>query len=123
MAQFVELMKQAKRMCEAHEDCDTCLIREEMDDLGANCPFCGALDAVAIEQKIACWAARIPERPKVYPSWKEWLRQIGVIEPGENPCDASAAYRNILKEIEGLNKRIPEEIAKALGIEPAGGGE
>ena len=123
MAQFVELMKQAKRMCEAHEDCDTCPIGEEMDDLGANCPFYGALDAVAIEQKIACWAARNLERPKVYPSWKEYLRQIGVIEPGEAPGDSSAVYRNILREIDGLNKRIPKEIARKLGIEPVGGGE
>lgn len=122
MAQFVELMRQAERMCKAHSDCDDCPICMLIDD-NCTCAFNGKLDAEKIEHAIACWAARNPERPKVYPSWKEWLRQIGVIEPGEDPCDSSAVYRNILREIEGLNKRIPEEIARKLGIEAAGGGE
>ena len=122
MAQFTELMKQAERMCNAHTECTDCPINEYVDIYGG-CPFSGDLESENVEYAILNWAMQHPEKPKVYPTWKEYLRQVGVIELGENPCDSSAVYRNILKETEGLNKRIPEEIARKLGVEAVGGEE
>ena len=119
MAQFRELMKQAERMCKAHIECSDCPINEYVDIYGG-CPFSGDLDSENVENAILNWAMQHPEKPKVYPTWKEYLRQIGVIKPCEAPCDSSAVYRNILNDINGLNKRIPEDMAEKLGVKPVG---
>jgi len=126
MAEFQEVMRQAERMCKAHDECECCPIKEEMDDLGEKCPFCGALDVAAVEQKIMGWVAENPE-PR-YPTWQEWWqttfpelvdRHISV-----NPCAFGVRSK-------GCNttgschicrtQHIPADIAEKLGVKPIGG--
>ena len=127
MAEFQEVMKQAERMCKAHDECECCPIKEEMDDLGEKCPFCGALGVAAVEQKIMRWAASHPE-PR-YPTWQQWWK--------DNFPDASEAFppcRGYFMDLgdrrkecrisceKCKNQPIPADIAEKLGIKPIGGG-
>lgn len=126
MAEFQEVMRQAARMCRAHEECDSCPIRAEMDDLGEKCPFCGALDAAAIERKIMGWAKEHPE--PVYPTWKEWQdTNFPNNDALMRPCIfESEEYFECKLEIgceKCMNKPIPADIAEKLGIKPIGGEE
>ena len=126
MAEFKEVMRQAERMCKAHDECECCPIKEEMDDLGEKCPFCGALDVAAVEQKIMDWAAENPE-PR-YPSWKEWQdTNFPNNDALMRPCIfESEEYFGCKLEIgceKCMNKPIPADIAEKLGVEPIGGGE
>ena len=126
MAEFQEVMRQAERMCKAHDECECCPIKEEMDDLGEKCPFCGALDVAAVEQKIMGWVAENPE-PR-YPTWKEWQnKNFPNNDALMKPCIfESEEYFNCSHEIgceKCMNKPIPADIAEKLGIKPIGGGE
>ena len=51
MAEFKVVMEQAKKMCKANPDCDTCPILELVDDL-EGCPFGAKLDVAEIERVI-----------------------------------------------------------------------
>lgn len=126
MAEFQEVMKQAKRMCEAIGD--TCL----------GCPVYGGDTCVFMkspcsltEKKIAetekivkDWAAKHPE-PR-YPSWKEWQdTNFPNNDALMRPCIfESEEYFNCKSEIgceKCINKPIPADIAEKLGIKPIGG--
>lgn len=74
MAEFVEVMKQARRLCKEQQHIDCCV----------RCPMQGKegcmvvadvekIDYVEAERKIMDWAAEHPE--PVYPSWEEaWTK-------------------------------------------------
>jgi hypothetical protein len=61
-------------------------------------------EAKTIEGFVMAWAANHPE--PVYPTWVEWLRQMGVV-PSEQKCFHS-----------WLLDQIPAEVAQKLGLEP-----
>ena len=109
MADFVQMMKDWKRMCNAmgQEDeytaCDKCNLR----DFG--CPAiyekeCDNADWNHVESVVTTWSAEHPE--PVYPTWVEWFRQIGVVPIGQKCFH------------DWLLKPIPADIAQKLGIEP-----
>lgn len=124
MAEFVEVMKQARRMCGAHSECDNCSVR---DIIGiAGCPFLEAyIDrAGQIERIVMDWAAKHPE-PR-YPTWKEWQdTNFPNNDALMQPCIfESEEYFNCKQEIgceECMNNPIPADIAEKLGIKPIGG--
>lgn len=124
MAEFKEVMRQAERMCKAHDECECCPIKEEMDDLGEKCPFCGALDVAAVEQKIMDWAAEHPE-PR-YPSWHEAWKQL-FPDRQRTPCPGCCGKKYAPEWCgqeecgECKNRPIPADIAEKLGIKPVGG--
>lgn len=104
MADFVQMMKDWKRMCNAmgQEDeytaCDKCNLRD------FDCPAiyekeCDNADWNHVESVVTTWAAEHPE--PVYPKWGEWL---------ENK------YHDRVSEI--VFQSIPADIAQKLGIEP-----
>lgn len=100
MAEFVQMMKDWRRMCaKNHTDC------MRLCPICAN-PTCGELaeatdeDIRSAEVKIMAWAAEHPE--PVYPTWAEYL--IHVYQ--------DVSYARILGET------IPADIAQKLGIEP-----
>lgn len=75
MAEFVEVMKQARRLCEEQQHIDCCV----------RCPMQGKegcmvtadaenIDYVEAERKIMDWAAEHPE--PVYPSWIDAWQQL-----------------------------------------------
>lgn len=72
MAEFVDVMREWKRMCDTYttDDAANCCKGCPMDGMG-----CGAIyeynsaDPEAIEQKVTAWGLTHPE--PVYPTWIE----------------------------------------------------
>ena len=128
MAEFTEVMRQAKRMCEAHGD--TCL--ECPVDNGDTCAFMRSPwnlteeEMAEVERIVMDWAAAHPE-PR-YPTWKEW--QDANFPNSDSPIAPCAfASQEFLRcesnEIttcdECRAQPIPADIAEKLGIRPIGG--
>ena len=121
MAEFKEVMKQAARMCRAHDECEKCPVNVIADMVPSGCLFGSRIDAGYIEEKIMSWAAEHPE--KIYPTWKEWQdTNFPNNDSLIRPCIfESEEYFNCKEEIgceKCMNKPIPAEIAEKLGIKP-----
>lgn len=127
MAEFEEVMRQARRMCEEQQNIDCCVrcpINKNGCMVAADAEYVDYADA---EQEIMHWAAEHPET--VYPTWSEWY--------GKNFPDAYYNNKRICPKIFGdgkncyretdcdrcRNGRIPADIAKKLGIKPIAGGK
>ena len=118
MADFVQTMKDWKRMCnvmgqeDEYNACEKC-------GLGMfGCPAiyekeCDDADWKHVEKVVVPWAAEHPE--PVYPTWVEYLVGIGVI-PHEIRLETADALMDT-----HLLKPIPADIAQKLGIEPKEG--
>ena len=131
MAEFQKVMKQAKRMCEAHICCHECPLNGIERANGVNktlrCVAAVCDDEVErLEQIVMDWAEKHPE-PR-YPTWKEWQdmnfpNNDSIIRP----CIfESEEYFNCKQEIgceKCINKPIPSDIAEKLGIKPIGGND
>lgn len=122
MAEFAEVMRQARRLCEEQQNMDCCV----------SCPMQGKegcmvvadvenIDYVETERKIMDWAAEHPE--PVYPSWAEGWKQL--FPAGENvPCLGCfdvKYYAGKCREISCAkckNAPMPPEVAEKLGIKP-----
>lgn len=132
MAEFQEVMKQAKRMCASHNnDCAGCgLVKECME-----CPLEGmpenwqvrAGKLASIERIVMDWAAKNPE-PR-YPSWIEWqganfqmaeraICAAHFMDAGDAGCYTPGNNCDKCRE-----RPIPVDIAEKLGIKQIGGEE
>jgi len=127
VADFVQTMKDWKRMCNSmgqeneYTACDKCDLR----DFG--CPAIyekegDNADWKRVENVVAKWAAEHPE-PK-YPTWLEWLHDLGLIVQREGtfteygPNEAFSAIKKVdILTIKGYQS-IPADLAQKLGIEP-----
>jgi hypothetical protein len=104
MADFVQTMKDWRRMCQfmdkeyGNSSCDKC----PLGGCSAVYEMCGKENFSNMEHGITEWAAEHPE--PVYPSWYEYL------------TDMYHATWNMIKD-----KPIPADIAQKLGIEPKEG--
>ena len=122
MAEFQEVMRHWKRMCDAYttDDSDCC----------SDCPVgdlhehgCGAIfetedttDWQEYANAIMAWAEEHPE-PK-YPSWLEWLENMGIVSK------AKSEYSEVFDTIcvgTRMFYPIPADIAEKLGLEPKEG--
>lgn len=134
MAEFIEVMRQARRMCssfggECSDKCPlNCAIQVETDCYRDLC-ICvaGGLEEAykLIEERVMQWAKEHPA--PVYPSWNEWH--------GKNFPDAYYDGKRICPSILGggescdsendcdkcRDRPIPADIAAKLGIEPKEG--
>ena len=119
MAEFIEVMRQAKRMCKAFTDghCSECPIGDAKV-LECGITVTAEMNCEEVERRVMQWAAEHPE--PVYPSWEEgW----GQMFPGacETPCPNDHFGINIKCNIscaECHKRPIPAEIAEKLGIKP-----
>ena len=123
MAEFQEVMKQAKRMCkEFGNDCAGCGLASSHCPLG---PIPENMDAdfANVERIIMNWAKKHPE-PR-YPTWEEWHTE-------NFPNAAARVYPCVFadsKSFRCMNHGcdtcrdfpIPADIAEKLGIKPIGG--
>lgn len=60
-----------------------------------------------IEHAVMSWAAENPE--PVYPTWREWLVEAGVIKEEHSDYDVGLLIRT---------KRISNDIVQKLGVKP-----
>lgn len=126
MAEFCEVMKQAKRMCASHGNgCRSCAL----ENVTGQCPLvCHSDELVPMDwsidklSEIECivmdWAAAHPE-PR-YPSWNEGWQQLFPTVT-EAPC-----LHDFGVECDGDCTRCREDemradIAEKLGVKPIGG--
>ena len=107
MADFVQTMKDWRRMCKYYDEktgdnsCDFCPLN------GCNAIYedDGNTDYSDIEEKVAAWAAEHPE--PVYETWGQYFRQYYGLEY----CTGH----------EMLLENIPADIAQKLGLQPKEG--
>ena len=122
MAQFSEVMKQAKRMCKAFSDghCSECPIGNS-DVLECGITVTSEMDCKEVERRVMQWAAKHPE--PVYPTWDEWQNST-FPDAGIDITPCAFGSRDRLNCF--LNKKcstckeqqIPADIAEKLGIKP-----
>ena len=119
MAEFVEVMRQERRLCAMYH-CSRCPLN---DFNGYNCMMCpeSTVSDTKIEEIILQWAKENPE--PVYPSWTEAWEQL--FPDGDGiPCRAFFNKKYRIENcycsdcIECNNEPMPAEIAKKLGIKP-----
>lgn len=131
MADFVQTMKDWRRMCKAYTtDDDSCCDGCPVVDLREH--GCGAIfemedgtDWQKYADTIREWAVEHPE--PVYPTWAEWLNSMGLTKhnTGQFCVQMPNQYSYEVKEVDILNEvaynPIPADIAQKLGIEPKEG--
>lgn len=119
MAEFVEVMKQARRMCKSIDDCADC----PLTDLCYFDKYMKEYDGSLIQQEavIMKWAAENPELR--FPTWHEWaneqfpdadrsIRTCAFISKERANCMAQDTCNDC------RNQPIPADIAQKLGIQP-----
>lgn len=129
MAEFVEVMKQARRMCGSNF-CDNCILPRCSDEMciWENIPARITDEVIAeIEAKILQWAAEHPNPPEPkYPTWREWQQEhfrdnATMIRPCVFMSKADAhciVYMGSYDCCNCVNQPIPADIAEKLGIKP-----
>ena len=119
MSEFTDVMRQARRMCKAQEDCESCPLWNTANFFCKLDTTCYSDDS-AIESIIMQWAAKHPE--PVYPTWDEW--QNSVFPDAEidiSPCEFGSYDRFKCSETpcdKCMKRQIPADIAEQLGIKP-----
>ena len=124
MAKFTEVMRQARRMCEAFRDghCSKCPVGNvRMLECGVTAT--SEMDCEEVERRVMQWAAKHPER--VYPTWDEWHNSMFPdAEIDITPCTFGSRDRlNCFLEKKCSTckeQQIPADIAEKLGIRPKG---
>lgn len=108
MAEFQDVIRQNKRMCQSVKCCKCGIYRLCGEDLSKCQRFINNNPKKA-EEVIMSWAAEHPE--PVYPTWYEYLFNV---TRGENkwPVDDHEFCQWL------DTTRIPADIAQKLGIEP-----
>lgn len=121
MAEFAEVMRQAKRMCAAHGS--MCNSRNCPLDNGEACRLAADQDGEDysdVERIIMAWASEHPAQR--YPTWTEWQHSM-FPSAGEhmNPC-SFLSYTECkcggTSCEECRERHIPDDIAAKLGIKP-----
>ena len=125
MAKFIEVMEQAKRMCESFSDghCSKCPIGNA-DVLECGIMVTSEMDCEDVERRVMQWAAEHPEQ--VYPNWNDWYRKnFPDAEIDITPCTFGSRDRlNCFLEKKCSTckeQQIPADIAEKLGIKPKEG--
>lgn len=102
MAEFSEVIKQKKRMCNSTLCCKCDIYHACGEDLSHCEPFI-INNPQRAEEIIMRWAAEHPE--PVYPTWYRWLIMMGAI----------GSVEDLFSD---LQREIPADIAQQLGIKP-----
>lgn len=115
MSDFVQTMKDWRRMCKAIGGicCEGCKLNVYGNDCVA--VYEGEMDYAKVEKAVTDWAAEHPE--PVYPTWYEFMRENKIIPDVLEDC--GDYYKTIGKWL--VKATIKHEIAQKLGIEPKEG--
>ena len=116
MAEFSDVIRQWKRMCEMYRSCSECPLYQNDESFHSH-TLCSeglitGVDKLAeTENVIMAWAADHPE--PVYPTWAEWLMEHGLIYAHKSRYMKPGFEINQSR----VEKPIPADIAEKLGIE------
>lgn len=119
MAEFQEVMRQGKRICESCHECEPCPIHKATIACPVVC-YEDDCSLAEVERIIMDWAAEHPE-PR-YPTWNEWQKaNFPDAQEELYPCNFARCPKNpsecfvcdLYRE-----SAIPADIAQKLGIEP-----
>ena len=123
MADFVQTMKDWRRMCMAMEKlhpydaCNGCRLK------GYGCPAIyednSHVDFRDVEKQVSAWAAEHPE--PVYPTLAECLAEIGVFGPFKDIKTDFTEIEILYRMRDMMFKPISADIAQKLGIQPKEG--
>lgn len=111
MAEFQEVMRQKKRMCNSVLCCKCDIYRLCGEDLSKCAQFINSNPKKA-EEVVMSWAADHPE--PVYPTWLDWLEMMGIVF--YKPISETESRATVFGP-EAI-KHIPADIAEKLGIDP-----
>ena len=114
MAEYIEVMKQKKRMCNSTLCCKCDIFHLSGEDI-SNCSQFILNNPSKAETIIMTWAAEHPE--PVYPTWAEWLNSIGVII-SDRPFPTLNIPVYVYQAGKKMVEPIPANIAEKLGITP-----
>lgn len=122
MSEFTDVMRQARRMCKAQEDCESCPLWNTANFFCKLDTTCYSDDS-AIESIIMQWATEHPEHPEPsYPTWREWQNStFPDAHKFIKPCEFGRRDRfNCTGKMcsECIEQQIPADIAEKLGIRP-----
>ena len=124
MAEFVDVLKMARRMCKSIDNCDDCPLMDASTELCYldKCPKeYNDKDFIRHEAAIMKWDAENQELR--FPTWRKW-QQANFPEAVTRVCACmfmsgnNARCDDYDKCSECLNQPIPADIAKKLGIQP-----
>ena len=121
---FVEVMKQARRMCKEMDECEVCPLYDGFNEccLLSDGPLCHMdSDFVRYEADIMKGAVENPEFR--FPTWHEWANeQFPDADKGMRTCAFISKERaNCMAQDtcnDCRNQPIPADIARKLGIKP-----
>ena len=122
MAEFIEVMKQARRLCDAQRNCNGCPLRSDKGK------YCGGIDALqdwddaTTEWIVMEWAEAHPEA--VYPSWDEYQDEMfpnhtrGICPMMFGAECPNGGHASALACANCRSMPMPAEIAEKLGVRP-----
>lgn len=122
MAEFMEVMKATRRMCESINKCSDCPLMDASTELCYldKCPEeYNDSDFIQHEAIIMKWAAE----PREYPTWREWQQanfpnKSSTIHPCKYISYTDAHCSDYKDCGDCANQPIPADIAKKLGVQP-----
>lgn len=124
MAEFMEVMRTARRMCNDMDECEVCPLYDGFNECcllsdGSLCHMDS--DFARYEADIMKWAAENPELR--YPTWREWQQEHFPDAAGwMRPCNfisfQDAGCMNHSSCQRCAEWHIPADIAQKLGIQP-----
>ena len=110
MAEYIEVMKQKRRMCNYYALCIMGCPLNDIDFCNKNSGEKTNADFPEVERRVMSWAAEHPE--PVYPSIAKYLEQFGITIRRDGSLEADF-FR--------ANEPMSADIAQKLGIEPKEG--
>ena len=135
MAEFTEVCRQARRLCEAHgngvDNCDKCPMADKFG-YAYGCSIihmsneCSDAEYIEFEDIVMKWATEHPE--PTYPTWRyAWKQLFPESSHNRPPCPR---YFMSEERVDGIcpgrncadcwELPIPADIAEKLGIKPIG---
>ena len=124
MAEFVDVLKTARRMCKSIDNCDDCPLLDDSTEICYldKCPKeYNDKDFIRHEAAILKWDAENPETR--YPTWREWQQDhfrdaANIMHPCVYISYADAHCCDYKDCRDCANRPIPADVAQKLGIKP-----
>ena len=122
MAEFIEVMKQARRLCAAEKECKKCLMWNSQGAFCRTDVLRSTNDDAGTEQIVMSWAEAHPE--KVYPSWDEFQFEMfpnhtrGICPMMFGAECPNGDHASALACANCRSMPMPAEIAEKLGVRP-----